>query len=177
MDLQKLFELQSRIESDIAQTTTIPEDVMGSNNVEELRFLALHIKLAELANLTKCYKYYYVKPNIPKDKLTLRFVDAFQYLLSIGNRTEYNIITLDALPKINEKNIIKLFSMVIDQVSQVKKYYFNNNFIQGIHEYTLLFAIILNLAKVLEIEFEEVVEYLEQSRVPFQNLRFEDINL
>lgn len=51
MDLQKLFYLQSEIENDIQNISTIPEDEMGSHNVEELRFLALHIKVAELTNL------------------------------------------------------------------------------------------------------------------------------
>lgn len=168
MDLQKLFEMQSEIEDNIVNMATIPEDEMGSHNVEELRFLALHIKIAELANLTKCYKYCHIKPNIPKDKLTLRFVDAFQYLLSIGNRSGYNVIRYDALPNVHEDDIIKLFSMLIDQISLVKKYSFNSNFIQGIHEYTLLFAIALNLAEVLGINFEDVLEYLHNSRLSFQ---------
>lgn len=177
MDLEKLFSLQKEIEDKITSSSTIPENLMGSHNVEELRFLALHIKIAELANLTKCYKYCHIKDNIPQDKLTLRFVDAFQYLLSIGNRTGFNIIRQDALPAIPEQDIIKLFSMLIDQVSQVKKYYFNDNFIQGIHEYTFLFAIMINLAKVLKIDFKDIEEVLKKGTLTFQNLRFEDINL
>lgn len=177
MDLQKLFDLQTEIENKISNIATIPEDEMGSHNVEELRFLALHIKIAELANLTKCYKYLHVKENIPKDKLILRFVDAFQYLLSIGNRTGYHIIRFDALPNVAEQDIIKLFSMLIDQTSQVKKYYFNDNYIQGIHEYTLLFAIMLNLAKVLKIDFKDVEEHLHNKRLTFLTLKFEEINL
>jgi len=177
MDLQKLFDIQTEIENKITNVATIPEDEMGSHNVEELRFLALHIKIAELANLTKCYKYVHIKENIPKDKLTLRFVDSFQYLLSIGNRTGYSIIRYDALPPVAETDIIKLFSMLIDQTSQVKKYYFNNNFIQGVHEYTLLFSIFLNLGRVLHINFKDVEEHLHNNRLSFVNLRFEDINL
>lgn len=170
MDLQKLFDLQNDIESNIANISNIPEDEMGSHNVEELRFLALHIKISELANLTKCYKYVHIRPNIPKEKLTLRFVDAFQYLLSIGNRTGYHVLRYDALPSIFEDDIIKLFSMLIDQTSQVKKYFFNDNYIQGIHEYTLLFAIMLQLAKTLGIDMKDVEEYLHSSRLSFLTL-------
>ncbi|MGL1892398.1 MAG: dUTP diphosphatase [Spirochaetaceae bacterium] len=177
MDLQKLFDLQTEIENDISNITTIPEDEMGSHNVEELRFLALHIKIAELANLTKCYKYVHIKENIPKDKLTLRYVDAFQYLLSIGNRTGYHIIRYDALPNVAEKDVIKLFSILIDQTSQVKKYFFNDNFIQGIHEYTLLFAIMVNLGKALKIDFKDAEQILKNKRLTFTTLKFEEINL
>lgn len=177
MDLHKLFELQSKIENNIKNTTTIPEDEMGSHNVEELRFLALHIKICELANLTKCYKYLHIRPNIPQDKIVLRYVDAFQYLLSIGNRTGYHIIRYDALPNVNENDVIKLFSMLIDQTTQVKKYHMNDNYMQGIHEYTMLFAIMLNLGRVLKVDISDVEKYLENQRLTFTNLRFEDIDL
>jgi len=177
MDLDKLFKLQEKNENKIVNIATIPEDEMGSHNVEELRFLALHIKIAELANLTKCYKYIKVRPNIPKEKLTLRFADVFQYLLSIGNRTGYNVIRYDALPNRHEKDVIKLFSMLFDQTSQVKKHFFNDNYMQGVHEYTLLFALILDLAAALNIDMKDVEESLDHSKVPFYNIRFEDINL
>lgn len=177
MDLHKLFELQEKNENNIANISTIAEDEMGSHNIEELRFLALHIKIAELANLTKCYKYIKIRPNLPKEKLTLRFADAFQYLLSIGNRTGYHLIRFDAFPTVHETDIIKLFSMLIEQVIQVKKHYFNDNYMQGIHEYTLLFAIMLDLGKALNIDIKDIEESLDHSTVPFHNLRFEDINL
>ncbi len=128
MNLQKLFEMQTEIENNIANIATIPEDEMGSHNVEELRFLALHIKIAELANLTKCYKYCHIKPNIPQDKLTLRFVDAFQYLLSIGNRAHYCVIRYDALPNNNVNDVIKLFSMLLDPTALTKGYFFRDDF-------------------------------------------------
>ena len=177
MDLKKLFDMQTEIENKITNIATVHEDDMGPHNTEELRFLALHIKVSELANLTKCYKYCHVKENIPKDKLTLRYVDAFQYLLSIGNRTGYNILREDALPRIDEDDVIKLFSMVIEQTIQVKKHYFNDNFIQGIHEYSMLFSIIIALGKALNIDFEDVEEHLHKARLTFLTLKFEDINL
>lgn len=173
MDLQKLFALQTEIENNITNIATIPEDKVGIDNIEELRFLALHIKLSELANLTKCYKYYHVKPNIPKDKLTLRYVDAFQYLLSIGNRSKYNVITSDALPKILESNIIKLFSSLIDQVSSVRKQTLNHNFIEGLEGYTQLFSTMIHLGEVLNINFDEVEDYLNQSRLSFLTLKIQ----
>lgn len=167
MNLQKLFNYQMEIESNISNISTMPEDQLGANNINDLRFLALHIKLAELANLTKCYKYCDVKPNIPKDKLTLRFVDAFQYLLSIGNKSNYNIITFDALNFSSERNIIKLFSLLIDQVSIVKKLTVNENYMDGVREYTKLFSMIIDLSYALKIDFGEVETYLNSSRLSF----------
>lgn len=171
MDLQRLFSLQTEIENNITNIATLPEDKVGRENIEELRFLALNIKLSELANLTKCYKYYYVKPNIPKDKLTLRYVDAFQYLLSIGNRSGYNVITYDALPKILEKSVIKLFTTTIDQISSVRKQTVKNNFIEGLQEYTQLFSLVIHLGTILNIDFKDVEEYLEHSRLSFLSLK------
>lgn len=173
MDLQRLFKLQLEIENNITNIATIPEDKVGAGNIEELRFLALHIKLAELANLTKCYKYYNVKPNIPKDKLTLRFVDAFQYLLSIGNRCGYNVITIDALPQVLESSVIKLFSLLIDQVSDVKKQALNNDLIAGIRAYTVLFSTMISLGKLLKIDFSDVEEVLDHSRLSFLTLEIQ----
>ena len=173
MDLQKLFKLQLDIENNISNIATIPEDDMGAHNVEELRFLALHIKLSELANLTKCYKYCTIRPNIPKDKLTLRYVDIFQYLLSIGNRSGYNVITYDALQIGQEKDVIRLFSGIIDQISTVKKLTLSDDFIYGIEEYTKLFAMMINLGNTLNINFKDVEDYLNNSRLSFLTLQIQ----
>ena len=67
--------------------------------------------------------------------------------------------------------------MVIEQTIQVKKHYFNDNFIQGIHEYSMLFAIVTALGKALKIDFNDVEEHLHNSRLTFLTLKFEDINL
>lgn len=167
MNLQTLFKYQEEIEQKISESSSMNEDQLGASNINDLRFLALHIKLAELANLTKCYKYCDVRPNIPKDKLTLRFVDVFQYLLSIGNKANYNIITFDALNPTNERNIIKLFSTLIDQIAIVKKLTLSDNFMDGVREYTNLFSMIMDLAHALKLDFKDVEHYLNSSRLSF----------
>ena len=92
MELTKLFQIQAEFESAIIENTDIEENVVGESNVRDLLFLALHVKLGELANLTKCYKYSYVKPNLPKHKLIIRYADVLRYLLSVGNRHQFNMI-------------------------------------------------------------------------------------
>lgn len=167
MNLQKLFSYQQEIEQKISESSSMNEDQLGANNINDLRFLALHIKLSELANLTKCYKYCDVRPNIPKDKLTLRYVDVFQYLLSIGNKANYNIITYDALIFSKNRNIIKLFSSLIDQITLVKKLTQSDNYMDGVREYTLMFSKIMDLGYALKLDFKDVEYYLNTSRLSF----------
>lgn len=166
MNLQKLFNYQKEIEDNLSNLSSMSEDQLGEGNILDLRFLALHIKVSELANLTKCYKYCEVR-SLPKDKLTLRFVDAFQYLLSIGNKFNYNVITYGALSLNPQGNIIKQFSGLIEQISIVKRLTANGNYMDGVNEYTKLFSMLMNLGYTLKLSFQEVEHYLNSSRLSF----------
>lgn len=160
MELHQLFKVQDIIENRIKLLTDIPEDHHGSENIFDLRFLALQVKICELANLTKCYKYSSIKDDIPRDKLFSRYLDAIKFLLSIGNVHGFNIIHLDAIQSIEaEDSLIKLFSSILDTISELRSNIQRGNYMASVTNYIELFARYVHLGEALGFSFDEVYQY------------------
>lgn len=170
MNLQQLFKIQEIMENSIKTLSQIDEDVLGKENVFDLRFLALQVKVGEIANLTKCYKYTTMKEDIPKEKLMFRFIDAMKFLLSIGNMYEFNIINLEAVDTMgHEESLIKVFSYIYDDIKDLKYAVSRDNYVDSLNIYIRLFARFVNLGRLLGFSFEEVYEYY-RSMAPVQLL-------
>lgn len=160
MDLQQLFKIQEIMENNIKEKSKMDEDMLGKENIFDLRFLALQVKVGELANLTKCYKYTQIKEDIPRDKLIYRYIDAMKYLLSIGNMYEFNIINLDAVNSASgEESIIKVFSYIYDDIAELKDTVGRDNYVDSVNGYIRLFSRFMNLGRLLGFTFEEVYDY------------------
>ncbi len=163
MNLQQLFKIQEIMENNIRENSKIDEDVLGKENIFDLRFLALQVKVGEMANLTKCYKYTVAKADIPKEKLMFRFVDAMKYVLSIGNMYDFNIINIDAVNSSSkEKSLIKVFSTIYDDIAELKDAVQRNNYVDSVNIYIKLFSRFMNLGRLLGFTFEEVYDYYMQ---------------
>lgn len=163
MDLHQLFKIQEIMESKIREISKIDEDVLGKENIFDLRFLALQVKVGELANLTKCYKYTNAKEDIPKEKLMFRYIDALKYLLSIGNMHDFNIINLEAVNNSSrEESLIKVFSLIYDDITELKYTASRNNYVDSVNSYIRLFSRFMNLGRLLGLTFEEVYNYYMQ---------------
>lgn len=94
MKFSELFEMQRALDSFIQQTQNIKRDVF------EEKGLALLIELAELANETRCFKFWSTKGPSERDVLLEEFVDSIHFLLSLGNEKGY---TLDEWPEIQKE--------------------------------------------------------------------------
>jgi len=166
MEFYQLFKIQEIIEQNIKTLAQIEEDTLGKDNVFDLRFLALQIKTAEIANLTKCYKYSKAKENIPREKMFIRYIDAMKFLLSIGNTHNLNIIDKESINKIDQENsLIKLFSSIFDHISILKSNLSEDNYFDSIAVYIKLFAKYVHLAESLGFTFDEIYDYYKAHSV------------
>ncbi len=165
MQLSQLFKVQEIMENNIKHLSQIDENELGKDNVFDLRFLALQVKVGELANLTKCYKYTRIKEDIPKEKLMFRYIDAMRFFLSIGNQFQFNIIDIDAVSKkTKEDSLVKVFSTIFDDIRDLKYAIKVDNYVDSLNIYIKLFTEFINLGKLLGFTFEEVYNYyLEQA--------------
>lgn len=158
-DLQKLFEIHEKMENYIRSASNIDEDALGRENTFDLRYLALQVKVGELANLTKCYKYARMKENLPKDKLMTRYIDALKFLLSIGNINNFNIIGFDnIIGTKTDASIIKVFSNIYEYINEVRELAYRDNYFDALNAYIRLVAEFVNLADHLGFTMEEVCE-------------------
>lgn len=157
MKLRELFETQEAFEKKIIESTTIEENALGKENVQDIIILALQVKIGELANLTKCYKYFNIKPNLPKHKLLIRYSDALRYLLSIGNKYQFNMITKkDLTVGLETENIIQIFSKINDDITDLKKHIKSEHYVDGLNTYIKIFSNLVLLGKILGLSEDEL---------------------
>jgi len=159
MNLQELFKIHEAMENHIKTVSNLDEDMLGRENLFDLRFLALQVKIGELANLTKCYKYARMKDNLPKEKLMIRYIDAMKFLLSIGNINDFNIISFDNIKGTrDDSSIIKVFANIFEYINEVRDLSQRGNYIDSLNAYIKLFAEFIKLAGHLGLTMEEVYD-------------------
>ncbi|MBK3493544.1 dUTP diphosphatase [Viridibacillus sp. YIM B01967] len=78
MNLQKLFTMQQQLDAFIEETQHITKDVFREKG------LALLVELGELANETRCFKFWSTKGPSERSIILEEFVDSIHFLLSLG---------------------------------------------------------------------------------------------
>ena len=104
IDLKELYSLQASLDAEIAQNHHV-----NYESTFERRLLALIVEIGELANETRCFKYWSNKGPSPKEVVMDEFADGIHFLLSLGiplhaNKFKYEIkkSNLDLTRQIHE---------------------------------------------------------------------------
>ena len=84
MNLQKLFTMQEALDHYIQTNKQVTEDVFTKKG------LALLVELAELANETRCFKFWSEKGPSEREVILEEYVDSIHFLLSLGNEKGLN---------------------------------------------------------------------------------------
>ncbi|MEO4051981.1 dUTP diphosphatase [Solibacillus sp. CAU 1738] len=85
MEFKQLFEMQHQLDRFIEETQQVTKDVFNEKG------LALLVELAELANETRCFKFWSTKGASERNVILEEFVDSIHFLLSLGNMRKYSI--------------------------------------------------------------------------------------
>ena len=91
INLKELYSLQASLDAEIAENHGVSYETTF-----EKRLLALIVEIGELANETRCFKYWSNKGPSPKEVVMDEFADGIHFLLSLGiplgaNKYEYQI--------------------------------------------------------------------------------------
>lgn len=79
MDWKELFLMQEQLDKYIESN----HDFTGHDMFEE-RYLALLVELGELANETRCFKFWSTKPSSERTVILEEYVDGIHFILSLG---------------------------------------------------------------------------------------------
>lgn len=90
MNLEKLFKLQNELDCRI-----LKEHNLENEPLLQKKLLALQVELGELANETRCFKYWSNKKPSEKEVILEEFVDCLHFILSIGIEKDFNNVSLD----------------------------------------------------------------------------------
>ena len=93
MEFKQLFQMQRALDAFIEETQNITHDVFQEKG------LALLVELAELANETRCFKFWSKKGPSERDVILEEFVDSIHFMLSLGNMRGFS---LEKWPEVKE---------------------------------------------------------------------------
>ena len=79
IDFEPLFKKQLELDLDIQKRHNVTYE-----ETLERRFLSLYVEIGELANATRCFKYWSNKPSEPRERVMDEFADGLHFLLSLG---------------------------------------------------------------------------------------------
>lgn len=167
MKLKYLFKIQNIIDNEIRMMCQRDGTPLDRKLLIKTQILALEVKTGELANLTKCYKYPRKIKQLEKNKLIIRYLDCFKFLLSIGNDNKYNLANFDldeltrSVGEESSQTIIDIFLSLFDLITNLKRDLFTENYISGINVYMTIFKEFALLGKLLGLTFEEVFDHYD----------------
>lgn len=79
MNVEKLFKMQDALDRHIEE-----KHGLENTNLIEKKILALLVELGELANETRCFKFWSLKGPAAKESILAEYVDGVHFILSLG---------------------------------------------------------------------------------------------
>ncbi|HEY8891679.1 MAG TPA: dUTP diphosphatase [Clostridium sp.] len=132
MNLHKLFQMQDALDHRIQSEHQL-EGVPLLNK----KILALQVELGELANETRCFKFWSTKKPSANDVILEEYVDCLHFILSLGLEKSFDNITLNIQNNNKElsQQFLNLYVNVADFItsSSIDTYLniFNNFLVLG----------------------------------------------
>jgi len=90
MNLQRLFQMQTALDKRIEA-----EHQLEGVPLLQKKILSLQVELGELANETRCFKFWSTKKPSNNDVILEEYVDCLHFILSIGIEKDFQHITLN----------------------------------------------------------------------------------
>lgn len=155
MNWDKLYAMQDKLDTYIGEN----HQLEGRDLFNE-RYLALLVELGELANETRCFKFWSTKERSAEDVVLAEYVDGIHFLLSIGLakgfRYERAVIEASKVSETEQFNLI--FS---------KAAFFKED--PTSEKYNILFTIYLQLGQLLGFTEESIQQaYFKKNEINFE---------
>ncbi|RBW71520.1 dUTP diphosphatase [Bacillus taeanensis] len=151
LQLEKLFSMQRKLDGRIAEEHDLKGDLIAE------RTLALQVELGELANETRCFKFWSLKSSSPREVILEEYVDGVHFILSLGLSYGYEQIKPETIQK--EGSLVQQFQTVYDTISALRKYPTKETYLNLFNEY-------LTLGNLLGFNEREIQEaYEEKNKV------------
>jgi dimeric dUTPase (all-alpha-NTP-PPase superfamily) len=116
MNLAQLFDMQQQLDGRIER-----EHQLEHESLFERKVLALLVELGELANETRCFKFWSKKPSSKKEVVLEEYVDGFHFILSLGIEATFHEESLNIEPPIKQQDVVALFMKVYAIVMEFKE--------------------------------------------------------
>jgi dimeric dUTPase (all-alpha-NTP-PPase superfamily) len=142
IDFTPLFLEQAKLDQEIAIKHNI-----SYATTRKRRTLSLLVEVGELANSTRCFKYWSNKGSEAKERVFDEFADALHFLLSLGIDIDVTSKTFEMTK--SELTLSELFIKMYDDVLIFLKDANENN-------YNICFKTLLNIANSLDMTRDDI---------------------
>lgn len=152
MNWDQLFEMQKQLDSYIQSNHQL-----GSSDLFEKKILALLVEVGELANETRCFKFWSNKAASDTSIILEEYVDGLHFILSLGleKGLTYNRTNLQPSGTSSTDMFNKVFEQIIAFKMDPSK-----------EKYIKLFDYYLILGKILSFDEDSIQQaYLDKNKV------------
>ncbi|MBT2727000.1 dUTP diphosphatase [Bacillus sp. ISL-75] len=157
MQLEKLFHMQKALDTHIEEKHNLQDEDLFDRKV-----LALLVEIGELANETRSFKFWSIKPSSAKEVILEEFVDGVHFILSIGIECGFDAVKIDLNVQESSVNVTEQFLSVYDRISIFLKS-------KGLDDYIKLFKSYLQLALLLGFTNQDIERaYFQKNEVNYQ---------
>ncbi|WP_089098007.1 MULTISPECIES: dUTP diphosphatase [Parageobacillus] len=148
MDLSSLYSLQRQLDERIEAQHGLQEE-----DLFDKKILALLVEIGELANETRCFKFWSVKPPSPREKVLEEYVDGLHFILSLG--LECDFLYSEIPPQLATLPLVEQFLVVFRAADEFRK-------TKSRQSYNRLFTEYLLLGGQLGFSMEEIEQAYKQ---------------
>jgi dimeric dUTPase (all-alpha-NTP-PPase superfamily) len=153
--LKELFLEQAKLDKDIQKLHNVTYE-----GTREKRYLAFLVELGELANATRCFKFWSLKPAESNERILDEFADGLHFILSIGVDLgyEFDVLKCNKSTKNPTKGLLKVYDD------------FNEFYVERCFEnYIKAFTSFLTLVSILGFNEEQLIDaYYKKLKVNYE---------
>ena len=142
IDFDILFKKQKELDLEIQKN----HNVTYSDTMKR-RFLALFVEIGELANATRCFKYWSNKVSESKERVMDEYADGLHFLLSLGIALDIKETSYEYLE--TSKDLSALFIKMYEEISLFEKE-------RSLAKYNDCFKAYLNIAYKLGMSKDDI---------------------
>jgi dimeric dUTPase (all-alpha-NTP-PPase superfamily) len=156
VNLTKLYTMQRELDAHIQDNHKLQQV-----NLIEKKILALLVEIGELANETRCFKFWSLKAPASQEKILEEFVDGIHFILSLGIECGFEENNLE-FENADSKTLTEQFLSVYESVNGFKAS-------QSVKNFENLFSEYIFLAKLLGFNFNEIEQaYIQKNEVNYE---------
>lgn len=155
MNLTELYRIQRQLDERISK-----EHGLEHKDLVPFKLLALQVELGELANETRCFKFWSNKGPSTKDVILEEYVDCLHFILSIG--LDCGLTKLEINKINNTDSLAEEFQNMFTHIVSFRNDYTMDNYREIFNHFILL-------GEKLDFTQEEIFKsYLEKNRINHQ---------
>ncbi len=155
MNWSKLFAMQRQLDAYIVDNHQLQD-----RSLFEEKMLALLVELGELANETRCFKFWSTKESAGREVILEEYVDNIHFLLSLGLEKGYEFTSID------EKESNKTATVQFNDVFRLAVHFYETESKQAYRDLVIGY---IQLAKVLGFTEKDVLQaYIDKNEVNYE---------